>query len=81
MTFVLLLLLLLLVALLSSLLVVVVASLLLLLLPSLLWAKPRPVYDNAARSARRRLSSAILGSCLMSLRGQSAVSKRNAIRC
>lgn len=80
MTFVLLLLLLLLVALLPSLLVVVVASLLL-LLASLLWAKPRPVYDSAARSARRRLSSAILGSCLMSLRGLSAVSKRNAIRC
>lgn len=27
------------------------------------------------------LRSAILGSCLVSLRGQSAVSKRNAIRC
>lgn len=84
MTFVLLLLLLLLLAV-PSLPLLVLVSLPLLVLASLLlvvaWARPRPdEYDSAAMSARR-LNSAILGSCLMSSGGQSAFSRRNAIRC
>lgn len=82
MTFVLLLLLVLLLLstlLLSTLLLSVL--MLLALLPSLLWAKPRPdEYESAAMSARR-LSSAISGSCFVSSCGQSAVLRRNAIRC